>query len=285
MYNLSKLKLLARGGQAEIYEIDEEKVLRVLRNPEDEKYLKAEMSIMHALKAKGKDVPAVYEYLRVNDMPAIVIERIYGMTMLDDIKKNPIKLFKQAEKLANLHINIADSSTGLGLLSIKQRAAFLIPRAEMLNADSRAFALKVLEELEEGNEICHGDFHPGNILISNGKYFVIDWFGATSGRKISDIAHTYLLLKIIPRIPGMSRFQYDIMKLFGRILADRYLKSCYKLSLFDWGELSRWMVVRAAERVFYGLPSEKAALIKFIEKCMVLSISGSSNTDTWWKIL
>lgn len=282
MYDLSALKLIARGGQADIYEIDGEKVLRVLRNPEAEKELKAEMSVMQALKAKGKAVPAVYEYLTVNGMPAVVMERIHGITMTDDIQKNPMALFSQADKLAKLHTDVCDSSTGLGLFSIKQRAEFLIPKAEMLDADTKAFALKVLEGLGEGNEICHGDFHPGNILLSNGKYYIIDWFGATSGRKISDIAHSYLLLKNVPRIPGMPGFQFLVMKLFGGILAGRYLKACYKLSPFDWEEFSSWMVVRAAERVFYGLPSEKAALIKFIKTCKMLSANENS-TSSWWK--
>lgn len=284
MYDLNKLKLLARGGQAEIYELDKDKVLRVLRNAEDEKYLRAEMSIMQALNSKGKNVPKVYEYLTVNGMPAVVVERIHGITMTDDIKKNPLKLLNQADKLASLHLGIADSADGLELLSIKKRAEFLIPKADMLDSETKEFVLRVLSEMGDGKDICHGDFHPGNILISNGKYYIIDWFGATVGTKLSDIAHTYLLLKNTPRIPRMPGFQYHVMKLFGALLAGRYLKACYKLSPFDWGEFSRWMVVRAAERVFYGLPSEKETLVKFIKSCMSLYISGKPSKE-WWKKL
>lgn len=54
MYELSKLKLLARGGQAEIYEIDSDKILRVLMNKEYAEQMKAEFSIMQKLKDKGK---------------------------------------------------------------------------------------------------------------------------------------------------------------------------------------------------------------------------------------
>lgn len=284
MIELSNLKLLAQGGQAEIYELGKDKVIRVLRNIEDEEYLKVEMLVMKSLKGKGKAVPKVYEYLKIEGRPSIIMERLYGGTMLADIRKIPLHLLKQAERLAELHIEVADSAEGLGMVSINDRAAYLIQKAEMLDHELKKFVLDILAELPRGNDICHGDFHPGNIIITNGQYFIIDWFGATSGEKLSDIAHTYLLLRNTPKIPGISSFQNFITGCFGSIISDRYLSTCKKLYPFDWSEFSKWMVVRAAERVFYGMPTEKESLIKFIKECRKAQASGIESTS-WWKFI
>jgi tRNA A-37 threonylcarbamoyl transferase component Bud32 len=284
MMELSNLKLLAQGGQAEIYELDKDKVIRVLRNINDEENLKLEMSIMNSLKEKGKNVPKVYEYLKIEGRPSIIIERLYGDSMLDGIRKKPLQLLKQAEKLGKLHIEVAASAVGLDVVSINDRAAHLIPTSKKLDHELEKFVLDILSELPRGNDICHGDFHPGNIIITRGQYYVIDWFGVTSGEKLSDIAHTYLLLRNTPQIPGINSFQNFAIGCSGSIISSRYLKICKKLYPFDWSEFSKWMVVRAAERLCYGMPSEKETLMKFIKECKKAQVSGIK-PSSWWKFI
>jgi uncharacterized protein (TIGR02172 family) len=284
MYDLGRLKLIAQGGQAEIYELDDSRILRVLRNPEDKEYLLTERSIMQTLKAKGKPVPDVYDFVMINKRPSLVMEKIKGNTMLDNIRKNPFKLLKKIGKLASLQIEISDKADGLNLIPIRKRAAYLISNSDMLDENTREFVLDIIKELPDGNYICHGDFHPGNIIENGRQYYIIDWFGATSGRKLSDIAHTYLLLKNTPRAPGISEFQNFFIRLSSKVTAGKYISACRKFEAFDWGEFSKWMVVRASERVFYGMPSEKARLVKFIKACMESKKSGIG-PEKWWRLI
>lgn len=284
MIVLNNFKLIAQGGQADIYELDKDKVIRVLRNKEDDENLKTEMSIMKSLKEKGKAVPNVYEYLKIEGRPSIIMERLYGDSMLAEIKKKPFNLLKQAENLAKLHIEVAGSAEDLGMVSINDRAAYLIPKAEMLDSELKKFVLDILTELPRGNDICHGDFHPGNIIISNRQYYVIDWFGATSGDKLSDIAHTYLLLRNTPKIPGINNIQSFIIGCSCSIISRKYLSTGMKYYSFDWNKFSKWMVVRAAERLFYGMASEKVMLIKFIKECKKAQMQGIESSG-WWKFI
>lgn len=69
-YNLKNMKMLAFGAQAEIYEIDESKVLRALRNPEDRALLQTEIDVTKALKEAGVDVPQVFEYVEAEGREA-----------------------------------------------------------------------------------------------------------------------------------------------------------------------------------------------------------------------
>ncbi len=46
-------------------------------------------------------------------------------------------------------------------------------KSNILNAPSanlmaKEGVLEILDKLKDGDTLCHGDFHPGNILLSNG---------------------------------------------------------------------------------------------------------------------
>lgn len=284
MYELDKLKLLARGGQALIYEIDNERVLRVLRSKEESQALRSEMAVMLELFKKGKAVPKVYEYVEIEDKPAIVMERLHGLSMLALFKKQPFRLSKNAALLAKLHMDTAEAAEGLPLQSIHDRAAFLIPKSDIPDTALKSFVLKLLSELPKGNSICHGDFHPGNIIISNNKFYTIDWFGATSGDILSDIAHTYLILRNTPKLPGLNRFQSAIQDWYAGLIAGKYLKACIELHKINWSDFSKWLLVRASERLFYGMPQEKPALLSFLRSCKKAHSSGVPSEE-WWKLL
>ncbi len=43
------------------------------------------------------------------------------------------------------------------------------------------FARRLLGTQPKGNRLCHGDFHPGNAVVTQDAVSIIDWAGATQG--------------------------------------------------------------------------------------------------------
>lgn len=279
MAQLNELKLLAQGGQAQVYQYEEGKVLRVLRNPEDADMLQNEIDIMRALKAY-LNVPEVYDLINIDGRPAAVVQKIEGPSMLDYIRRHPLKLAQQASLLARLHLELPENIDLVNLHPEKERARYLIGRAT-IDIDMKEFVFRILNGLSEGAALCHGDFHPGNILKSGEKSYMIDWFGAYKGSLLSDAAHSYLLMKIVPKYPGVGAVQYQTMKMAGSLLAERYLNAFYKMKPFDWTEFSERLVIKAAERIYHGFETEKAQLISFINSCRNNSLTPAS----WYKLL
>ena len=266
MESLTNLRLLAQGGQALIYEYGEGRVLRVLRNPDDAELLQYEIAITKALLGSDVSVPEVYESLTVDGKPAVAVQRIPGISMLAYMKAHPLKLKTLAHTLAELHIAVSAAHVP-GLKPARGRARVLTDKSAVLSLEDKAFVQQLIEALPDGEALCHGDFHPGNILMHDGKHYIIDWFGAYQGDMLSDAAHTYLILKNVPRFPGVSALAHVVMKLSGVMLAHAYLRSLRGLTDVDMGQFSRWLAVKAAERSFYGMPAEKPLLVRFIEKC------------------
>ncbi|MDO5576698.1 MAG: aminoglycoside phosphotransferase family protein, partial [Fibrobacter sp.] len=55
--------------------------------------------------------------------------------------------------------------------------------------------LEKIDALPEGDALCHGDWHPGNILMSNtGKHIIIDFMNVCYGPWQYDVARSYFLL-------------------------------------------------------------------------------------------
>ena len=64
-----------------------------------------------------------------------------------------------------------------------------------------------LERLPDGDTLCHGDFHPGNIMITHdGKIKVIDFMNLCRGPREYDVARTYYLIGY-SRLPKGSNYQ------------------------------------------------------------------------------
>ena len=198
--------------------------------------------------------------------------------MLDKMRKRPLRLKAYARKLAALHLAVSHNAVP-GLNDGRSRARHLTENSLVLSSEAKSFVLSLLDGLPDGGTLCHGDFHPGNILVHEGRHYVIDWFGAYRGDMLSDAAHTYLLMKNVPRYPGLSPAVHRVMKLSGGIFADAYLEALRSLTPFDMAQFSKWLAVKAAERSFYGMPAEKPGLARFIETCR----QHSGDPASWYK--
>ncbi len=79
----------------------------------------------------------------------------------------------------------------------------------------------MLDKLTEGNTLCHGDFHQGNILISDGHAVVIDFMNVCHGDFLYDVARTVFLVEYTP-VPIEVDDREMLLRL-KRTLGDLYL--------------------------------------------------------------
>src|ERR1700685_4452882 len=71
--------------------------------------------------------------------------------------------------------------------------------------------------------ICHGDFHPFNLLADGDRVTVLDWSAALLAPRAYDVAFTSLLLAEPPlRAPGGQR---PLLRVFGRLMARRFIRA------------------------------------------------------------
>lgn len=282
-YNLKNLHLITQGGEADIYSIENDKILRVIRNRKG-KTFEAEKQLFPILAEHDINVPLVYEYIESEDMLAQVMQKVVGNTMLQQIQRRPLKLVEEIKRFAGMHAQLLEIQTDCGLHSIRTIFNYFISKPSCLDNQLIDFASKMLEELPVNHCICHGDFHPGNILVQDHAYYIIDWSGAYRSDFVSDIAHTYLLMTHVPEVPGQSHMQHAVIRFFGSYMAKIYLKEILKSKKFSLSDFSKWTVVMSLLRVYYGMPSEKPVRTNYIKKCCELN-KKKIDASTWYKYL
>lgn len=50
-----------------------------------------------------------------------------------------------------------------------------------------------LRELPDGEALCHGDFHPRNVIVDGDELTIIDWVDASSGPPAADLARSAII--------------------------------------------------------------------------------------------
>jgi len=259
---MSKRETIGLGRTAEILSRNENQVLKLLRDGWSLSSAKWEENVARKIYETGLPVPAVFGIVEVNGRHGIVYERVNGPSMLSLLIAKPEKIEYFAAMFAKLHAQM-HSIESAGLPPQRQRLERKIHDAEPLPDNRKKTALRALRRLPEGNVVCHGDFHPDNILMSSRGPVIIDWSDATCGNPQADIARTLLLLK-----QGEPLQQADFGKRKTSMRSsfiDAYLKSYTKTRPASLEEIDLWRLPVAAARLSEGIKEEENRLLSIIE--------------------
>jgi aminoglycoside phosphotransferase (APT) family kinase protein len=120
-------------------------------------------------------------------------------------------------------------------------------------------ALVALAELPDGDQLCHGDLHPGNILLTRAGPSVIDWPNATRGDPTADLARTLVLLRsstLPPETPLTLRLGHRAIR---RVILRALIQGYQRIRPVDQTLLDRWLFIRTADRLADGVPAVERA--------------------------
>ena len=143
----------------------------------------------------GLNIPKVLEVTKIDGKWAIVSEYISGTTLAERMEKEPEKLDEYLNLFVDLQIKTHSKRAPL-LNKLKDKMNRKISQADV--SDEIKYELHTrLEGMPKHTKVCHGDFNPTNIIITDtGIPYVIDWAHATQGNASADVARTYLLFSL-----------------------------------------------------------------------------------------
>lgn len=195
----------------------------------------------------GLNIPKILEVTMIDGKWAIVSEYIKGKTLAQLMAENPDKKVEYIEYLVDLQMSVhAKKSPLLNKLMDKMRRKI----AETdFDATTRYDLHTRLEGMPKHNKVCHGDFNPSNVIISeDGVPYILDWSHATQGNASADVARTYLLFWLNGDISG----------------AEIYLDTFCKKSNTEKRYVQKWMPIVAASQSVNGNEKEREFLMSWV---------------------
>ena len=248
--NLLSHKPISLGRTAEIYAWDSGKVLKLFYDwfpAEDVEY---EAVIARAVHSSGLRVPEVGDIVEVNGRLGLEYERLNGLSLGEEMRAKPWMLRKHAGLLANLHAEIHAVAGVKGIPTLGDKLEERIRSTGELSSEVREASLSVLAGLPKGTTLCHGDFHPGNIIMTGDGPIVIDWIDAAIGNPLADVARTTILVMGEKATAGSTSVLEKAMLDWAHRV---YLKRYFKLRPAGEDEYRTWMTLVAAARISEGI--------------------------------
>ena len=194
----------------------------------------------------GLCIPKVLEVTKIDGKWAIISEYIAGKTLSQLMQENPDDKEKYLEQLVDLQLLVQSKTCPL-LTKLKDKMNRKISQAE-LDATTRYDLHTRLEGMPKHDKVCHGDFNPSNIIITeDGSACVLDWSHVTQGNASADVARTYLLFWLDGDMES----------------AEEYLRIFCEKSGTPRQYVQKWMPIVAASQSVKGNEKEREFLLSW----------------------
>ena len=242
--------LVAQGRTADIHAWqDDEHVIKLYQDWFQLEWIQEEASRSAAVQALDIPTPAVGELVQVNGRNGLIFERIYGDNMLAMLRQNPALVSTYATRLADLHKRLHSLDAQPAIPLQHEKLERNIGRATQLSDSLKKTLTDKLHSMPAGRAVCHGDFHPGNVVVTtkgDASEVIVDWNDCSLGNPLADVARATILF--LGGITGNETPDLAFEQLV-RDCHDQYLARYFEGMPGARDEYEQWMPIIAGARL------------------------------------
>ena len=195
---IANMAVIGKGACATIYKLEDDKVLKLYdkgdRNTAE--FVKNEFDISTEIYNIGITTAKTYELCECDGIYGAVYEFVSGDTMLDMIEKegNLSDFISDLSDIGKqIHSNSVDTKTFPKATELLER--LIVHIKPWVNDEQYKHIEMLIDAIPDDNTLIHGDFHPGNIIIRQGKPILIDVGGASHGHPVFDFISMHRMMK------------------------------------------------------------------------------------------
>jgi Phosphotransferase enzyme family len=186
---------IGEGAYADVYAWAPGQVVKLFKAgfPRRHSWWEARMS--RAVFAAGAPAPEVLEEVTLEGRFGIVLQRLDGPILLQLSRSGAMTPEQTGAILATLAISVHKTAPPPDVLSLRDTMAGSSRLSSgILPKHIATGILTLIERLTPGDGLCHGDLHPGNVIMTADGPRLIDWGGATRAAAGLDLACCHVLL-------------------------------------------------------------------------------------------
>jgi Ser/Thr protein kinase RdoA (MazF antagonist) len=183
---------VGEGAYSDVHAWAPGQVLKLFKAGFPRRHCWWEARMIRAVFAAGAPAPEVFEEVTLEGRFGIVLQRLDGPTLLQLSRSGAMTPEQTGAILAALAISVHK-------IAPPPDVPFLHDRMDGALRHSRGFPehiatgiLTLIERLAPGDGLCHGDLHPGNVIMTVDGPRLIDWDGATRAPAGLDLASCHV---------------------------------------------------------------------------------------------
>lgn len=229
--SMDGMTMLGKGASSEVYRMDDEHVLKLYLSGIALELIRQERSYAQTAFLHGVKTAVVYDTVRCGDRYGTIFELVDAHTLSSKIADAPERLEEYTRKEAELLYEIHHTHFQEGALpKLSEHYHQKVDRlGDYLTTEEMESLHTLIGSIPERDTLVHGDFHPKNIVVSDGKLMLIDMAEASVGHPLLDLAASYIPFVRIPQtapdlceeILGLSP---ETMRSSWDILLDAYFE-------------------------------------------------------------
>lgn len=246
--------LIARGTRSAVYAYGRDAVVKIPDAATPPLWIEREAEYCVAVRAAGAPTPRLLDVEIHDGRPSSVWERVRGPSMWQSARDRPELCADYGEMLGKLHLGLFELVPPIGLPRHRDR---LTSKLRTAASSVDATLVEITAGVPQGAgppRVCHGDLHPGNVILSAQGPVVVDWFDASTGEPLADVARSHVLMRLgrdgyaPDHLPGATPAALGD-------LAEAHLRTVREGMGFSQPEFERWCAVEALARVAEGVPA------------------------------
>jgi aminoglycoside phosphotransferase (APT) family kinase protein len=245
--------VVARGTRSRVHAYGRGAVAKVPVPSTPDDWIRYEAQYADAVRAAGAPAPRLLGLEQIGGRTASIWEQVGGTSMWQLVVDRPGQTAALGRMLADIQQSLLVLVPPVTLPRQRDRLASKIRRTAATVDAGLAPALGSLPPDVAPMRLCHGDLHPSNVILARDGPVLVDWFDASRGDPLADVARSLVTLlsdgpSLPAHLPGSDRATVGV-------LTHAYVDRLRDHIAIDDALLARWQAVSAVARMAEGVPS------------------------------
>ncbi len=228
-------EFVGEGANGKVYRLAKDEMIKVFKHGVTLESIEAEREASRKAFLLGVPCAIAFDTVKCGENYGTVYEMLNAATLSERIRSNPERLPELAKSSA---------------LLLRKLHAVIVPEGQMPRAsrllhntidkltgdftpEEIAHMHDIYNTIPEQNHFVHNDYHPKNIMESNGELMIIDLGDAGMGNPLIDLIHCYFVLLLVGRESqkvtdddiGFVGISYRDMREFWQVFIAAYIGS------------------------------------------------------------
>lgn len=192
------LEKIGAGGTADVYRIDEDKIIKVFKPNYIPSMIENEGKMAKTAFVFGVPTAISYDTVKVGDRYGVIYEMLNADDILHHILKDPENTDKYIDIFADLikkvHKIEIDSPDFKPIRESRMSVIKALKGNDMITGEELGKMYEIISSAPQRNTFIHGDCHIGNVMMQqDGELMFIDMAACGKGHPIFDMGSMYLV--------------------------------------------------------------------------------------------